>query len=74
MTQTRKGSLHEAMVGTAIGFLVSVIAGFILYPLHGAHFSFATNLYITAEFTVISVVRGYIVRRWFNNLIQKATA
>lgn len=67
MSQTRKKSLQEALVGTAIGFVISATAGAVLYPLHGAHFSMATNLWITAEFTVISVLRSYVVRRWFNS-------
>jgi hypothetical protein len=72
MTQTRTLSMIEALVGTAIGFIVSMIASHYVYPAHGHAFTFGQNLSITAIFTVISIVRGYCVRRLFNRLKRKA--
>lgn len=72
MTQTRLGSLIEAWTNTALGFLVNLAASFVVYPLFGVSFSLVQNLGIVTIFTVISVLRGYCVRRWFNRLLQKA--
>lgn len=69
MSQTRTGSLVEAWVNIAIGFAINWTANMVFLPMFG----FTT---ITAEkafgiglvFTVISLVRQYILRRWFNGL------
>jgi hypothetical protein len=71
MTQTRLGSLIEAWSNTFIGYWINVVAGLAIYPLFGASFSFTQNLGIGAVFTVISVARGYAVRRWFNYRLAK---
>lgn len=68
--QTRLSSLIEAAVSTAVGFALSVLAGHFLFPQYGVHITVSTNLSITAWFTLLSVVRGYVIRRWFNNRIH----
>ena len=72
MTQSRRHSMIEACAGTAIGFLVSVLASMVVYPAHGHRFSLAENISITLIFTVLSVVRGYLVRRLFNRMHRRA--
>jgi len=37
-----------------------------LYPLYGLKVSLAANITLTMWFTVLSLVRGYLVRRLFN--------
>ena len=63
--QSRRRSLVEALVGTAIGFISSVLLSLIVYPLHGHAFTFAQNVSITLIFTIFSILRGYGVRRFF---------
>lgn len=65
MTQSRRHSMFEAVAGTAIGFIVSVLASLVVYPMHGHAFSLAEVGSITLIFTVLSVVRSYCVRRAF---------
>lgn len=72
MEQSRMGSLIEACIGTAIGFVMSMFLSMIVYPMHGHSFTLAQNLSITAIFTVASIVRGYVVRRFFNDRIRRA--
>lgn len=72
MNQTRLGSLIEAVISTAIGFAVTMMAAPIIYPLFGHRFTMAQNIGITAVFTVISVLRQFVVRRWFNARIHAA--
>lgn len=71
MNQTRLGSFIEAVMNTAIGLGINLVAQRFVFPLFGFHPSFATNLGIAAIFTVISIVRGYVVRRWFNARLQR---
>ena len=65
--QSKLSSLLEACAGTAIGFLVSLLAQqFVVAPVWGLKTSVADNIGIVLFFTVLSVVRSYIVRRLFN--------
>ena len=73
MNQTRIGSLIEACISTAIGFIGSILLGLIVYPMFGHSFTFAQNIGITVAFTVWSIVRSYVVRRWFNARIHAAS-
>lgn len=63
MTQSRKHSAIEAVAGVAVGFGVSLAAAPIVYPLFGHTFTLTENVGITIVFTVLSLVRGYVVRR-----------
>ena len=74
MSQSRRHSMIEAIAGTAIGFIVSVLASEVVYPAHGHTFTLAQNVSITAIFTVLSIVRGYVVRRVFNRWHGKGGA
>ena len=72
MEQTKLGSLIEACINTAIGFGVALASQIIIFPLFGIHVPISTNLGIGAWFTLISVVRSYIIRRWFNARLHAA--
>lgn len=72
MNQTKLGSLIEAVINTAIGFLITLGLTPIVYPLFGHSFTLAQNMGITAIFTVASVLRGYAIRRWFNQRLRNA--
>lgn len=65
--QTKKQSLIESFTNITIWYLTSVIAQAILYPLFGIEVWMKKNLLIWACFTIISLVRNYIIRRYFNN-------
>lgn len=69
--QTRKGSLAETVVSTVIGYCVSFGAQAVIYPLFDIHVTHGQNAQITALFTLVSLVRGYFVRRLFNRLHGK---
>ena len=64
--QSRFGSFVESIVGTIIGFIVAVISQLVIFPAYGVNVSLATNLKITFWFTVVSVIRAYLMRRAFN--------
>jgi hypothetical protein len=62
----------ETVSGTAFGFVVSVcIWEFVVKPGWGIHTAFVENLSITLLFTVASIIRGYVFRRFFNSLTHK---
>ena len=72
MNQTKLQSLIEAIFNTAIGFIIGILSQMLIFPLLGMTVSFQTNLWIGFWFTIISVIRTYVVRRWFNERLRKA--
>ena len=74
MNQTRLGSLIEAGFNIMIGYWINFIANMLILPMFGFHITLSQNLQIGLLFTVISVARSYLVRRYFNGMLQKAAA
>ena len=66
MTQSRLESLIESGVNICIGYCVALASQLLLFPLFGIHISLSTNLWIGFWFTLISLIRSYALRRWFN--------
>jgi hypothetical protein len=64
--QSKKHSVLESVVSTAIGFVINVTAQHLIFPLFGIYVGWGDNLTIAVFFTVISIARGYFVRRLFN--------
>lgn len=73
MKQTRLGSLIESVMNIVIGYGVAVVSQVLVFPLFGIHVPLRTNLLLSVWFTAISLVRSYVIRRWFNARLQ-ATA
>lgn len=63
--QSKRQSLIEAVFGTAIGFVVSWAANWALWRAFDLHPSISQALWITCMFTVLSLLRIYLVRRLF---------
>ncbi len=72
MNQTRLGSFIEAWINVAIGFAINFCANLLILPLIGFHISIGQNLFIGVLYTVISVARSYVIRRWFNARLHQA--
>jgi hypothetical protein len=70
MQQSKKHSIIESIVQTIIGLGTSILIQVVLYPLMGIPVTFSQNLIITSVFFVVSIIRGYLVRRIFNELKQ----
>jgi membrane protein implicated in regulation of membrane protease activity len=72
MNQSRLGSLIEALFNVAIGFAINFCANMLILPLFGFNVTGSQAFGIGVFFTVISVIRSYAVRRWFNARLQAA--
>lgn len=64
--QTRLQSLIETLVNIGVGFFVALASQILIFPLFGIHTSLATDIQITTYFTAISILRSYLLRRFFN--------
>lgn len=65
--QTKLQSLIESFINVLIGYLVACGSQIIIFPMFGIHIPLADNFIMGLWFTLISIVRSYSIRRWFNN-------
>lgn len=72
MTQTRLGSFIESAMNIGIGYVIAIISQLIIFPVFDIHIPFSDNLLIGLWFTVISLIRSYVIRRWFNARLHRA--
>jgi hypothetical protein len=72
MNQSRLSSLIEAVFNVIIGFTINFTANMLFFPLFGWHISASQNIALGAIYTVISICRSYVIRRWFNARLQAA--
>jgi len=64
--QSKKRSFVEAVTNVLVGYLVAVISNLIVLPLFGYQVSLFDGFAIGVVFTVISLIRSYMIRRVFN--------
>jgi len=68
MEQTKLVSLIEAMMNVFTGFFISWAVWLVIVaPLFGYDTGYAKAFGITTIFTISSLLRAYIIRRWFND-------
>lgn len=71
MSQTRLGSLIEAIVNVIIGFSINWVANLYILPMYGFNVTGQQAFSMGMIFTVISIARSYALRRWFNARIHR---
>lgn len=64
--QSKKHSLIESVSNVLIGYLVVLFSQLLIFPFFGIDVSLSDNLLIGLWFTLISIVRSYTLRRFFN--------
>ena len=71
MSQSRTVSLIETIVNVAIGFLVSLFLWPAIAHVVEIEYTTSQHYWVVCLFTVTSVVRAYVVRRFFNSHVHK---
>lgn len=69
--QTKKQSLIESVVNILIGYFTAVFSQLLIFPLFDIVIPIQDNLLIGLYFTLISLARSYLIRRYFNNFSNK---
>ena len=72
MEQSKLGSLYESIINIVLGAGVALVSQLLVFPMYGIDVPLSTNLGIMAWFTLISVARSYVIRRWFNAKLHSA--
>ncbi len=65
MKQSRFMSLVEAIANVVVGYGVAVVTQILIFPIFGLQTTLAQNLKMAAMFTVVSIMRSYVLRRLF---------
>jgi H2-forming N5,N10-methylenetetrahydromethanopterin dehydrogenase-like enzyme len=71
MSQSKKGSLIEAMSSLLVGMVISALLNYYVLPLIGVPVSGSQNVMMIILFTSTSFVRSYGMRRLFNWIHSK---
>ncbi len=64
--QSKKQSFKESVVNVAVGYAVALISQLIVFPIVGVRSTLTQNIKISLYFTIISLIRSYLIRRYFN--------
>lgn len=67
-----RAALIEAWANICVGFGINLAANFLLLPLVGVHPSLSANFWLGWPYTVVSLVRQYVIRRWFADRMKRA--
>ena len=68
--QSRLMSLIESLTNVAIGMVVSFFGQIAVSHWYNLPLNFAQNMQIVLFFTVLSVIRSYCIRRWYNRKVR----
>lgn len=64
--QSKYQSLLESFSNTFIGYWINIAVQVFVYPMYGAVFTLQQNIELGLIFLSVSLIRGYIIRRYFN--------
>jgi hypothetical protein len=64
--QSRWLSFVEAVTNIVVGYGLAVLTQIIVFPFFGLHASLGENLAIGGIFTLLSLIRSYVLRRLFD--------
>lgn len=74
MKQSRLMSAVEAVTNVAVGFGVAVLTQAVVFPIFGLEATWGEYFAIGGVFTVVSVVRSYALRRFFEAVRVRGAA
>lgn len=66
MAQSKKQSLIESLVNTLVGYVITWAFSPLIYWICGVEMRVGQMSMVVLLFTVLSVARNYVIRRWFN--------
>ena len=72
MTQSRRMSFFESVANMVVGFGVAMGTQLLIFPLLGINIPLSSNVIIVIIFSVVSIIRSYVLRRFFNLLHSRA--
>ena len=72
--QSKAGSLIESVTNIVVGVVIAFLSQLVIFGLYGVQVPWTLNLKMTAWFTLVSLVRSFVLRRLFNGLTTSRRA
>jgi predicted Na+-dependent transporter len=66
MGQTKSKSFLESVANTLVGMVITMLVSPAIYWMCGVKMHYNQMILATILFTLISILRNYLIRRWFN--------
>ena len=66
--QSRVMSSVESATNVCVGYVIALVATWLVLPAFGVDVKVSQAVGISAAFTIISLIRSYALRRFFNSL------
>ncbi len=66
--QSRTMSFIESVTNVVVGFGLAVLTQVLVFPVFGLAVTFDQHVSIAVIFTLVSLARGYVLRRLFERL------
>lgn len=70
--QTKIQSLIESFINILIGYITAILSQLLIFPMFDINIPIQDNLLIGLYFTLISLIRSYVIRRYFNKKVNNA--
>lgn len=67
--QKKSHSITESIVNVIVGFGINFTANMLVFPLFGWSISMRQNITLGVIYTLISIARSYMLRRFFNKVM-----
>lgn len=64
--QSKRESITESLANTLFGYYINIAVQLVVYPWYGATFTLSQNIQLGLIFLTVSLVRSYVLRRYFN--------
>jgi hypothetical protein len=71
MSQSKKYSFIEALINVLIGYSIAVASQYVIFPWFNIEVPIKAHMEIGGFFTLVSLVRSYLLRRLFNAIKEK---
>ncbi len=69
--QSKWHSVVESLTNVAIGYGVALASQLLIFPFYDIDISLQDNIAIGVWFTLISLVRSYVIRRYFTKRTER---
>ena len=69
MKQTKLESAVEVGINLFIGYWLAILTQIVVFSMKGIETTGFDNMEIAFYFTIVSLVRSYVIRRWFNHYL-----
>lgn len=61
-------SILETITNVVVGYVLAMLTQVIVFPLYGITTTFKQDAQVGLIFTVVSLIRSYVLRRMFNGV------